>query len=430
MTVRRLLSLGTPWIVGSAAMQALAEKNLRDARISGIRFIAEPMARDTAGAIALICKLLELESRGHEIVGIFPSDHLITKPEVFTNALELAEDMAKKGLIVTLGIKPTFPATGYGYIQIENKPIEFGYQFSAHVVQKFHEKPNQTIAQEFLKEGSYYWNAGIFVFSASQMSKHLEKLQPQIWNAFKGLKSDLSNLAEVFAKIPSISIDFAVMEKLTKSELTCIPFEPGWNDVGSWDAVVELTEHQTANSNYKIEQNSKNNFVYPNGNKTYCFLGVDDLIVVDSPDALLVTKRGQTQDVKGLVDRLKAAKSKLVQEHTYEERPWGRFEVLLDTEDFKSKRITVSPGQQLSYQSHSQREEHWIVVKGSGEVVLNEKTIPVKYGTYINIPLGAKHRIRNNSKADLQFVEVQVGSYFGEDDIVRYQDDYNRDQLK
>lgn len=426
MTVRRLLKMGTPWVVGSAKMKYLGEKNLNQSGISGVRFISEPFGRDTAGAIALICRIAQLEGLSDEIFGVFPSDHLILKQEVFIHALELAEDLAQTNKIVTLGIKPTEPATGYGYIQTEKKPFEHGHQSAAHAVRKFHEKPSQELALQFIKEGSFYWNAGIFVFKASKMIELFQKFQPQIWQPFEILKPDLSNIRDVFEQIPSISIDFAIMEKLASEELACIPFEPGWNDVGSWDAVVDVWEKKASPKAETLEINAKNNFAYPFLKKTYAFLGVDDLVVVDCSDTVLITKKGHTQDVKSVVAKLKDQGSPLINEHTFDERPWGKYEILRDGNDFKSKTIMIDAGQQISYQSHSKREEHWIIVSGEGAVILNDKEIPVRRGSYVHIPLGAKHRIRANTNGPLHFIEVQLGSYFGEDDIVRYQDDYQR----
>lgn len=426
MTVRRLMPLGTPWVVGSQKTKLLGEKNLKDAGLDGVRFISEPFGRDTSGAIALLCKVAELEGLTDEVLGVFPSDHLITKKDVFLNALKLAEDLAKTGRVVTLGIKPTEPATGYGYIQTDKTPFEHGHQSAAHEVKKFHEKPNIELATQFLKDGSYYWNAGIFVFKAKEMIRHFQKYQPQIWQPFEILKKDLSNIDEVFKKIPSISIDFAIMEKLSGQELSCIPFDPGWSDVGSWDAVVDVWEKKASPKAVTLEVDAKNNFAYPFLQKTYAFLGVDDLIVVDCQDTVLITKKGHTQGVKQVVDKLKDMKSTLVSDHTFDERPWGKFEILRDSDSYKSKTISVAAGQQISYQSHAKREEHWIIVNGEGVVVLNDKDIPVKRGSYVHIPQGAKHRIRASKAGPLHFIEVQLGTYFGEDDIVRYQDDYQR----
>jgi mannose-1-phosphate guanylyltransferase/mannose-1-phosphate guanylyltransferase/mannose-6-phosphate isomerase len=425
-TLKRLSRFGDPVILTSISLKDFTEKKAKEAGFHQIRVIYEPVGKNTAPAIALLCKILELEGKTQEIVGVFPSDHLIQKEEVFLAALDLAETSARENRIVTLGLKPTEPATGYGYIQTEKQPYNYKKQVSSYAVLKFHEKPNLTLAKEFLRDGSYYWNAGIFIFPVQVMIEHFEKYQPQIWDALSVLKKDLSNLKEIYANLPSNSIDYAIMEKLTKDDLLCVPCNPGWSDVGSWDAVAEVYEKSGRSRGNPIEVNSKNNFVLPNADKRYAFVGVDDVIVVDTDDALLVAKKGETQNVKMVVDRLKNESPKLAKEHTFEERPWGRFEILRDKEHFKSKVIRVDPKQQISYQSHAKREEHWVIVKGKGEVILNEQVIPVQTGSYVKIPMGAKHRIRNTSDQPIEFIEVQLGSYFGEDDIVRYQDDYNR----
>jgi mannose-1-phosphate guanylyltransferase/mannose-6-phosphate isomerase len=425
-TLKRLARFGEPWIIAGVGLKDFTEKKAREAGFSKLRAIYEPSGKNTAPAIALLCKIMELEGKTSEVVGVFPADHIIQKEDIFTSALELAETSARENKIVTLGLKPTEPATGYGYIQTEKQPYNYKKQVSSYAVLKFHEKPNEVLAQEFLRDGSYYWNAGIFVFPVSLMIELFERYQPQIWDSFSTLKKDLSNLKEIYSAMPSISIDYAIMEKLTKDELLCVPCNPGWSDVGSWDAVAEVYVNSGRSRGNPIEVDSKNNFVLAKTGKRVAFVGVDDVIVVDTDDALLVAKKGETQNVRLVVERLKQENSKLVNEHTFEERPWGKFEILRDKEHFKSKVIQVDAHQQISYQSHAKREEHWVITKGKGEVILNEQVIPVQAGSYVKIPLGAKHRIRNTSDQPIEFIEVQLGSYFGEDDIVRYQDDYKR----
>lgn len=425
-TLKRLSRFGEPWIITSLELRDFTEKKAKEAGFSNVRVIYEPQGKNTAPAIALLCKVMEMEGMASEVVGVFPADHLIQKPDVLLSAIELAETSAREGKVVTLGLKPTEPATGYGYIQTEKQPYSYKKQVSSYSVLKFHEKPNKELAAEFLRDGSFYWNAGIFVFPVSLMIELFEKYEPQIWDALSVLKKDLSNLKEVYTALPSNSIDYAIMEKLTKDELLCVPCNPGWSDVGSWDAVAEVYERTGRSRGNVIEVDSKNNFVLPNNGKSYAFVGVDDVIVVDTEDALLIARKGETQNVKTVVDRLKVENPKLTKEHVFEERPWGRFEILRDKEYFKSKVIQVGPQQRISYQSHAKREEHWVIVKGAGEVILNDQVIPVKAGSYVKIPMGAKHRINNTGNEPLEFVEVQLGSYFGEDDIVRYQDDYKR----
>lgn len=429
MTLQRLMRLSKPWVVTSQSLKDLTERQVRDLELNTSQIVYEPQAKNTAPAIALLCHILEQKAQKEEIVGIFPADHLIEKEDVFLSAVNLARDEAKNGKVVTLGIQPCDPATGFGYIQTTKEfSVKHG-DLKSHSVVKFHEKPSLETAKSFLAEGNYFWNAGIFVFKVSKMIELFKKFQPEMWTQITKVKSDLSNIKEIYESLANISIDYAIMENLKSDSLACIPCDIGWNDVGSWDAISEiLNGNQTnENNNYKVEVKGSNNFIHSNINeKTYAFAEVNDLIVVDTADALLVTRKGSTQTVKDIVDVLKLKKPKVITDHVFEERPWGKYEILKDTEAFKSKVIHVNPKQQISYQSHAKREEHWLITQGDGEVILNDKSIPVHPGSYVKIPLGAKHRIKNTGEKTIEFVEVQMGTYFGEDDIVRYQDDYNR----
>nr|WP_295904090.1 mannose-1-phosphate guanylyltransferase/mannose-6-phosphate isomerase [uncultured Bdellovibrio sp.] len=421
LTLQRCLRMGSPWIVTSKALQTLTELNLKQNQADSVRVVYEPMGKNTAPAIAALCKLLVSQGKGSEIVGIFPSDHLISKEEAFLNVVSFAKTVAEENRVVTLGITPSYPETGYGYIQTRAVSLKEKGPLKAYSVVKFHEKPDLQKAKEFIAQGSFSWNAGIFVFKVSHMVSLFEKHQPELWKHISSLKDDSSNLEDVYSKVQSISIDYAIMEKLGGDELACIPAEFGWSDVGSWDAVASLQKgHEILNVK------GQDNFVFGDAGKNYSMIGMEDVILVDTEDALMLVKKGQSQDVRHVVEALTQQKSSLVKEHVFEYRPWGYFEILKDTEFFKSKVIRVNPHSQISYQSHAKREEHWTITQGSGEVVLDDKVIPVKAGSHVHIPLGAKHRIRNNTDAVLEFVEVQLGSYFGEDDIVRYQDDYQR----
>lgn len=420
-TLQRSLRLGTPWIVTSQSLRTLTELNLRDNKAEGVQVVYEPFGKNTAPAIAVLCRLLVLQGKQDEVVGIFPSDHLISQEEAFLETVRFAEDVAKNNKIVTLGITPSYPETGYGYIQTKADSLSERGDLKAYSVLKFHEKPSLTKAQEFLQQGSFCWNAGIFVFKTSHMVSLLMKYQPEMWALVSSLRADSSNLEEIYSQVQSISIDYAIMEKLTGDELACIPADFGWNDVGSWDAVASLQ-----NGHEILNINSHGNFVFGEKDKHYSIIGLDDVIVVDTRDAIMLVKKGQSQDVRHVVEALTKAKSKLIKEHIYEYRPWGCYEILKDLPHFKSKVIHLNPHAQISYQSHAKREEHWTITKGSGEVTLEGQIIAVSVGNHIHIPLGAKHRIRNITDEVLEFVEVQVGSYFGEDDIVRYQDDYKR----
>lgn len=414
-TIARLQKLGSPWVVTNESMKVLTETVMRTQNVPLNQALYEPQARNTAPAIALICKVLEMQNRTSDVVGIFASDHLIQKEENFITAVKLGIECAKKGQVATLGIKPTFPSTGYGYIEVSSEK----FLGDARPTLGFREKPNQDTAEQFIASGNYFWNAGMFIFEVATMIKHLKSLMPDTWSAIHELKADLSNLKEVYARCPAQSIDFGVMEKL--KEQVCIPADLGWSDVGSWDEMATYGE-----SAQKYEVDGKENFFYSKQNRMAGFVDVSDLIVVDTADALLITRKGSSQKVKHIVDQMNAAKDARTTDHVFEYRPWGKFEILRDTDAFKSKVIHVNPGQQLSYQSHKKRAEHWVIIKGHPEVVLNDVTHKLNPGENIYIPLGAKHRIRNPGTEIVEFVEVQVGSYFGEDDITRYQDDYKR----
>lgn len=420
-TLQRCLKLGAPWIVTSKTLQTLTERNLKQEHLSNVQVVYEPYGRNTAPAIAVLCHLLTMQGKGEEIAGIFPSDHLVLQQERFLEVARFAEKIATENKVVTLGITPTYPETGYGYIQTQKTSGLKAQELTAFPVLKFHEKPNLTKAQSFLAEGNFSWNAGIFFFRVSHMAKLFAQYQPEMWKRILELKSDSSNLEAIYNQVQSISIDYAIMEHLSENELVCIPTDVGWNDVGSWDAVAALSSGQKI-----LNIESKNNFVFGASEKHYSVIGVDDVIVVDTADALLLIKKGQSQNVRQVVENLSGSNPSLLKEHAFEYRPWGYFEILKDTENFKSKVIRINPHSQISYQSHAKREEHWTITQGVGEVVLDDKVIAVQAGSHIHIPVGAKHRIRNNTNALLEFVEVQLGSYFGEDDIVRYQDDYQR----
>ncbi len=415
LTLKRCERLGSLWIVTGIALKVLTESNLKDLRFQDVNIIYEPEAKNTAPAVAVLAQILVQRGLGEEVVGVFPSDHLIQNTETFYQAVKEAEKLALQNKIVTLGIQPDHPATGYGYIQKEAR---------SNKVLKFHEKPSLENAKKFLASGDYFWNAGMFIFKAKSILEKFQRLQPDLFKTVSQLKSDLSNLSEVYSQFQNVSIDYAIMEKLSSEELACIPADMAWSDVGSWDAVAQVAEGHAANKS--LEVNGHHNFVFGRQGKAYSFVGTNDLILVDTADALMVVKKGESQEVKQVVEALQKQGSTLIKDHVFEKRPWGAFEILCDTDHFKSKIITVNPMSQISYQSHSKRAEHWIITRGVGEVILNDQVISVKAGSHIFIPIQAKHRIRNISEEILEFVEVQLGSYFGEDDIVRYQDDYKR----
>lgn len=433
-TVKRLQPLGSPWVVTNQSLKILTESVLRDLQVPTNQAIYETRANNTAPAIALLCKVLELNHRSNSIAGVFASDHIIQNEEIFQDAVRLAIDCAKKKQVVTLGIQPSFPATGYGYIEVGETRVAASGVLQAFPTLGFREKPNEQTAKNFISSGNFFWNAGMFIFEVATMISHFETLMPTLWKIMGGLKSDFSNLKEIYdevaapanARVCMTSIDYGIMEKL--KEQVCIPCDLNWSDVGSWDEIAKLNP-----SDPTIQVQGKNNYAFvetPKGTKQkiISFVGVDDLIAIDTADALLITKRGSTQNVKSVVEVLAQNKDPRAHEHPFEFRPWGTFEILRDTDSFKSKMIQVNPGHQLSYQSHKKRAEHWVIIKGHPEVTLNDEVKKLNPGENIYIPLGAKHRIRNPHPTEIvEFIEVQVGTYFGEDDITRYQDDYHRD---
>lgn len=427
-SVERVRPFGEPYILTVESMRAITQRTAHELKLSEMQLIFEPMAKNTAPAMALLCHILNLQGKGQEIVGVFPADHLISDKAVFMNAVKLAEECAKAGEVVTLGIQPNSPATGYGYIEVSDIVVKSQNQLRAISVKGFCEKPSLKVAEQFLASGKHYWNAGMFVFRVQEMIAHFARLQPELWRRISEIKPDLSNAKYQYANAESKSFDYAIMEKLDQQ--VCIPCDMGWSDVGSWDEIARISEES---SNMRSDaaavtfsEGAQANYVFSLRSKVVGLVGVDNLIVVETPDALLIAKKGQSQKVKELLDQVKKAGLPEATEHPFELRPWGGFEVLADEKKFKAKTIRVDGGSQLSYQSHAKREEHWIIVEGVAEVVLNDVVHKLKAGQYIFIPQGAKHRIRNPGSAPLVFVEVQTGSYFGEDDIVRYQDDYNR----
>lgn len=424
----RLKGHSDPLILTVASMKALTEKTLEEKGLASEQAIYEPMGRNTAPAVALLCHVLDTRGQADEVVGVFPADHLITKTEVFSDAVSLAEKVASLNKIVTLGIHPKYPATGYGYIEVTNQELESAEGLKAFQVEGFREKPDEATATEFLKTGKHFWNAGMFLFKVSHMIELFKKHQPDMWERVSTIKPDLSNAKYVYANLEAISLDYAIMEKV--KEQVCIPCDMGWSDVGSWDELARLGEEMPGLKNVGaaqvFNQDSQNNYVFSIRNKVIGLVGVENSIVVDTPDALLVASKGNSQKVKDLLQQIKDAGLPEATEHPFETRPWGRYEVLCDRKDFKSKVITVHAGHQLSYQSHKKRSEHWVVISGEAEVVLNDETHKLKPGDSIEIPQGSKHRMRNPGTTPLIFTETQTGSYFGEDDITRYEDDYSR----
>jgi len=405
------------FIVSNAEQYFLASDQLEELDRKNNSYLLEPIGRNTAPAIALACFALAKD----ELVFVTPSDHLIQNEEEYANVVDIAQQFAEQGDIVTFGITPSFVETGFGYIEAD------GYNVKA-----FHEKPNFQKAKIYLDAGNYYWNSGMFMFKAGVFLEELKQYSPEIYNtsfqAYKNAKKESSMTRiqyEDMKKIPNDSIDYAVMENSHKVKV--VPSDIGWNDVGSFDALyTELKKDENGNTiNSKhIAVNSSNNLVY--GSSRYiATIDIEDLIIVDTADALLISKKGSSQKVKEVVKKIKQT-TDLHNIHLTAHRPWGTYTVLEDTAGYKIKTIVVKPGKKLSLQKHYHRNEHWIVVSGTATVTVGNEVKLVRPNESTYIKMGEIHRLANDGKIPVVLIEAQVGEYTGEDDIVRLEDDYNR----
>lgn len=404
-------------IVSNTEQYFLAVDQLEYLAVADNTFLLEPVGRNTAPAIALACLALDKD----ELVLVSPSDHLIKDENAYEKVLQQATALAEENNMVTFGITPEYAEVGYGYIESEGEDVK-----------AFHEKPNTQTAEKYLNAGNFYWNSGMFCFKAGVFLEELQKHSPKIYEASKVayVNPRNSNIIRIshedMQNIPEDSIDYAVMEKSDKVKM--VASDIGWSDLGSFDALAQEFEKDkegnTVDDNL-IAINSKNNFVY-SSDRMIALADIDDLIVVDTPDALLVSKKGDSQKIKSIVKELKGRESDLHHIHLTAHRPWGTYTVLEDTPGYKIKRIVVKPGKRLSLQKHFHRSEHWIVVSGTATVTIGDtvKTVRPNESTYIK--MGEVHRLENEGKIDIVLIEAQVGEYTGEDDIVRIEDDFKR----
>lgn len=383
--------------------------------------LAEPSAKNTAPAIATAVKYL-LDFDSDDVIVVVPSDHLIKDFDNFRKTIEKAQALAKSGYIVTLGVKPVCPGTGFGYIKTQ-KPLQEGYS-----VDCFKEKPDLKTATEYYNSKEYYWNSGIFVFKASVFMEALKENAPEIYEIsqkfnFK-VQDDIDYMT--FEKYPSISIDYALMEKaknIAMVEMLC-----DWSDLGSWDAVYEINK-KDENGNVKIgniiEKDCENSMLYSSG-RMLAGVGLKDVIIVETSDAILACDKKDTQGVKQVFEKLKELKNDAHRIHTTVYRPWGYYTVLNQGEGYLTKMICVSRKGQLSLQSHNFRSEHWVVLSGIARVTLDDKVFMLKAGSSIDIPVKAIHSLANPYDSELKIIEVQKGDKLVEEDIIRYKDIYGR----
>jgi mannose-1-phosphate guanylyltransferase/mannose-6-phosphate isomerase len=413
------------WVVTNeahASGEAFSELN-------HLNTILEPCGRDTAPAIALAAALLQKDGED-PLMLVLPADHMIQDIPAFHQGLKVAAEAAEQGYLVTFGIVPEHPDTGFGYIQAEDGQGDALYV----AVKRFTEKPDLKTAQSFLQEGGYFWNSGMFVWKASVILAEIKRHQPEMYQALEAMKKAWQEgepwqevVRQQFQNMPSISIDYAVLEP--SDNVVVVPVSMGWSDVGSWDAVFDIAEKDeghNAISGHVIAIDCKNTLLRSES-RLLAAVGLQDLIAVETADAILLCPKGESQRVREIVKVLKDGNHIEHHEHVTVQRPWGSYTVLDNkAEGYKLKRIEVKPGASLSLQSHQHRSEHWVVVSGTATVTRDDEVITVAKNESTYIPIGVKHRLENKGKMPLQMIEVQVGDYLEEDDIERFDDVYGR----
>lgn len=425
----------TPIVVCNEAHRFLVAEQLHQIGIDNAQIILEPCARNTAPAIALAA-VAAMDVDAEADILVMPADHVIKEENAFVQAVEKGHHLTAKGHLVTFGITPLRAHTGYGYIH-QGEPIGEGFEVAAFV-----EKPDASCASEYLASGDYLWNSGIFLFKASDYLKALRQHAPGILDAaeqaFNSRVEDMDFVRvdkAAFASSPDDSIDYAIMEKVSNAAV--VPMNPGWSDIGAWDALHELKatpDDQNTTHGDVMLHNTHGSLIHSES-RLVTAVGVENLIIVETEDAVLVADRHQAQDTKKIVEALKAAGRTESKNHQQIYRPWGYYRTLALTDSFQVKEIMVKPGAKLSLQMHHHRAEHWVVVQGTAQVTqgkghgdidsLRSFLLSEDESTYI--PLGTVHRLENPGVIPLKLIEVQTGSYLGEDDIIRYSDDYGRE---
>ncbi|HEX7932913.1 MAG TPA: mannose-1-phosphate guanylyltransferase/mannose-6-phosphate isomerase [Paraburkholderia sp.] len=439
-TMGRMEDFGPQWTVipqpvivcGGEHYFATSEQ----ARESGVnaRIVVEPGRRDTAPALTLAA--LAASAEGQDVILVaMPADHAIADLDALHKSIEIAARYADAGAIATLGVPPTVADTGFGYIRLGN-PLQDG----AHRIERFVEKPAPELAAQYVESGKYWWNSGMFVVRASVWLDVIKRFQPQIHEAcvraYEGATVTgecISPDAEAFLESPSDSIDYAVMEHLGKADSqfagVVVPLNAGWSDLGSWDSVwqaMEKDEFGNASNGRVLFEGATATYARSQGGRLVACVGTNDLIVVETDDAVLVADRSHVQEIKGLVSRIKAEKSPEADSHRKVRRPWGFYDSIDHGDRFQVKRIVVMPGARLSLQMHHHRAEHWVVVSGTALVTRGDEQFMLGENESTYIPLGIRHRLENPGCVPLQIIEVQSGTYLGEDDIVRFDDKYGR----
>ncbi|MCW8865248.1 MAG: mannose-1-phosphate guanylyltransferase/mannose-6-phosphate isomerase [Colwellia sp.] len=410
----------------------LVAEQVKQANCTQATILLEPQGRNTAPAVALAA-LNALAANEDALLLVLAADHVIKDTEKFHQAIDVATTVALQGKLVTFGIVPTHAETGYGYIKQGAEQTGDSKGYGVYQVAQFVEKPNAATAQNYIEAGDYLWNSGMFLFKASRYLEELEKFRPDILKscqeAMVKVEKDLDFTRpdnEAFLQCADESIDYAVMEKT--EDAVVVPLDAGWSDVGSYSAlwdVCQQDEQQNVIKGDVIAHDTRNSYLHSQ-NKLIATLGVDNLVVIDTPDAVLIADKDKVQNVKEIVNELKAQQRSEAKLHREVYRPWGKYDSVDNGERFQVKRITVNPGAKLSVQMHHHRAEHWIVVSGTAKVTLDGETILLSENQSSYIPIGVVHALENPGKLPLEMIEVQSGSYLGEDDIVRFEDRYGR----
>lgn len=425
-----LINFQNPIIVTNDTHRFIVAEQLRQENITA-KILLEPVARNTAPAIAAAAELA-LSYGEDPVLLILAADHVIQQQDAFNQSIQVGLAAAEAGQLVTFGVVPTSPETGYGYIKAAGS-VQKDQSAQAYPVEKFVEKPNLSTAQSYLAEGSYLWNSGMFMFKASVYLQELEKYNPAIAkNARASVQQSKNDLdfvrldKDYFEQSPEDSIDYAVMEHTDKAVV--VPLCANWNDVGAWKSVWEVSPKDEQGNVLRgdtILEDTTNTLVHAE-HRLVSVLGLDDVVVIETSDAVLVANKNKVQDIKKIVEKLKQSKRTEVDAHRKMYRPWGSYDSIDCGSRYQVKCIVVNPGQKLSLQMHHHRAEHWIVVNGTAKVRKGDETILLTENQSIYIPLGETHALENPGKVPLELIEVQSGSYLGEDDIVRFEDVYGR----
>lgn len=423
-----------PIVICNEAHRFLVAEQLRQQGIQHAGILLEPMGRNTAPAIALAALHATLNDEDPLLL-VLAADHIIADSKAFHRAIEHAQKLALQDKLVTFGVVPESPHTGYGYIR---RGEQLNQAETGYAVAEFVEKPDEKTAQKYIDNGEYYWNSGMFLFKASRYLEVLGEFAPEMLKVCEeAIATEANDLdfvrvsAEIFAKCPDDSIDYAVMEKTDAAAV--VPLDAGWNDVGSWSSLWETAKNKDANGNVVVGDailHDVNNSYVNAEQRLISIVGLDDVVVVETKDAVLVANKHKVQDIKHVVNQLKAEKRPEFEFHREVFRPWGSYDSIDNGERFQVKRIKVKPGEKLSVQMHHHRAEHWIVVSGTANVTNGDDTFLVTENESTYIPIGEVHALENPGKLPLELIEVQSGSYLGEDDIVRFSDRYGRTEPK